>query len=172
MLLSLDALYANYKAERNEIFLESPVFSTNGAAAINNVNPVAAEIDGTNTLVYGVFQDVDIRSEARFDELETDFTHITLDGAFQLSDSVRLTALVGFSEANHDNPVQTTLLFDTADVDGYSYDYRANSRIPLITYGTSGRHQPRDLDAVARCACGRKARSTASRTRLWTCSGT
>ena len=27
-------------------------------------------IDGTNTLVYGVFDDVDIRSEARFDELE------------------------------------------------------------------------------------------------------
>ncbi len=137
VLLSLDALYADYKAERSEIFLESPVFSTNGAAAINNVNPVAAEIDGTNTLVYGVFQDVDIRSEARFDELETDFTHITLDGAFQLSDSVKLSALVGFSEANHDNPVQTTLLFDAADVDGYSYDYRANSRVPLITYGTT-----------------------------------
>ncbi len=136
VLLSLDALYANYKAERNEIFLESPVFSTNGGAAINTVNPVAAEIDGTNTLVYGVFQDVDIRSEGRFDELETDFTHITLDGAFQLSDSLKLSALVGFSEANHDNPVQTTLLFDAADVDGYSYDYRANSRIPLITYGT------------------------------------
>ncbi|HKE42988.1 MAG TPA: TonB-dependent receptor [Steroidobacteraceae bacterium] len=137
MLFSLDALYANYKAERNEIFLEAPVFSTNGAAAINNVNPVAAEVDSQNTLVYGVFQDVDIRSEARFDKLETDFTHVTLDGAFNLTDSFKLNAFVGFSEANHDNPVQTTLLFDHADTDGYSYDYRANDRLPLITYGTT-----------------------------------
>ena len=29
-------------------------------------------------------------------------------------------ALVGFAEANHDNPVQTTLLFDALNVDGYS----------------------------------------------------
>jgi TonB-dependent receptor len=137
VLLSLDALYANYKAERNEIFLESPVFSTNGGTAINNVNPVAAEIDANNTLVYGVFQDVDIRSEARHDDLETDFTHITLDGSFQLSDAFKLRAFVGFSEANHDNPVQTTLLFDANDVDGYSYDYRADDRLPLITYGAT-----------------------------------
>ena len=32
-------------------------------------------------------------------------------------------------------PIQTTLLFDRADVDGYSFDYRGNSRLPLITYG-------------------------------------
>ena len=27
------------------------------------------------------------------------------------------------------------MLFDRADVDGYSFDYRGNSRLPLITYG-------------------------------------
>ena len=49
--------------------------------------------------------------------------------------ALRLHALVGYSEAEHDNPIQTTLLFDRADVDGYSYDYRGNSRLPVITYG-------------------------------------
>jgi iron complex outermembrane recepter protein len=137
ILLNLDALWARYRAERDEIFLEAPVFSTNGAAAINDVNPVAAEIDSHNTLVYGVFQDVDIRSEARHDNLETDFTHVTLDGVFEFSPAFKLRGLVGFSEANHDNPVQTTLLFDHANVDGYSYDYRVNDRLPLITYGTT-----------------------------------
>ncbi|MBL8267175.1 TonB-dependent receptor, partial [Steroidobacter sp.] len=39
------------------------------------------------------------------------------------------------SEAEHDNPVQTTLLFDRTDVDGYTYDFRGNSRLPLISYG-------------------------------------
>ncbi len=33
-LVSLDALYAKFEAERSEIFLEAPVFSANGAANI------------------------------------------------------------------------------------------------------------------------------------------
>src|SRR5688572_29031756 len=134
-VISLDALFSRFDAERSEIFLEAPVFSTNGAAAMNNVDVVDAAIDGTNTIVYGVFNDVDTRSEARFDELRTDFTHLTLDGSHEFSETLRLHALVGYSEAEHDNPIQTTLLFDRADVDGYSFDFRGNSRLPVITYG-------------------------------------
>ena len=140
-------LYAKFDAERSEIFLETPIFSTAGNAmtanvGINDVNPVAAEIDSTNTLVYGVFNDVDIRSESRFDELTTEFTQVTLEGKHSFSDAVSLNGLVGFAESNHDNPVQTTLLFDAFDVDGFSYDYRGNSRLPLITYGTANVESP------------------------------
>jgi len=140
--LSLDVLYAGFDAERSEIFLETPIFSTSGNAmtanvGINDVNPVLAEIDSTNTLVYGVFNDVDIRSEARFDELKTEFTQLTLEGKHSFSDSWSINGLAGFAESNHENPVQTTLLFDAFDVDGYSYDYRRNSRLPLISYGTA-----------------------------------
>ncbi|HEY6125861.1 MAG TPA: TonB-dependent receptor, partial [Steroidobacteraceae bacterium] len=116
---------------------ETPVFSTNGAAGIQDVNIAAAEIDDTNTLVYGVFNDVDIRSEARHDELTTKFTQVTLEGKHSFSDAFNMRALVGFAEANHDNPVQTTLLFDANNIDNYIYDYRDNSRLPLITYGTT-----------------------------------
>ena len=84
-----------------------------------------------------MFNDVDIRSEARHDELTTKFTQVTLEGKHNFSDAFNMHALVGFAEANHDNPVQTTLLFDALDVDGYSFDYRNNSRLPLITYGTA-----------------------------------
>jgi iron complex outermembrane recepter protein len=133
---SLDALYAKFDAERDEIFLEAPVFSVGGANTLD-VNPVDAEIDDTNTLVYGVFNDVDIRSEARHDELTTKFTQVTLEGKHTFSDAFNLRALVGFAEANHDNPVQTTILWDALNIDGYSYDYRDNSRLPLITYGTT-----------------------------------
>jgi len=133
--ISFDTMYAKFDAERREIFLEAPVFSTNGAAGINNTNIRSAVIDNTNTIVSGLFDDVDIRSEARFDELSTKFTHITLDGEHSFSGSLRLHGLVGHSDAQHDNPVQTTLLFDRADVDGYSYDYRQDSRLPLLTYG-------------------------------------
>jgi iron complex outermembrane recepter protein len=135
--ISLDLLYAQYDAERDEMFLESHVFSTGGATGIGDVNAVNAAIDDTNTLVYGVFNDVDIRSEARHDELSTEFTQATLEGDFAFGDSFSATALLGFAEANHENPVQTTLLFDANNIDGYSYDYRADMRLPLITYGTT-----------------------------------
>jgi iron complex outermembrane recepter protein len=132
---ALDLLYAKFDAERNEMFLESPVFSTTGATAIGDVNVVDAVIDDTNSLVYGVFNDVDIRSEARHDELTTEFTQVNLEGTHTFSDTFKAKALIGFAEANHDNPVQTTLLFDANNIDGYVYDYRANRNLPLITYG-------------------------------------
>jgi iron complex outermembrane recepter protein len=135
--LNLDALYAKFDASRQEIFLQSHVFSTGGATGINDVNVVRAEIDDTNTIVYGVFNDVDIRSEARFDELTTEFTQVTLDSRHAFSDTFSGNLLVGFAEANHDNPVQTTLLFDANNIDGYSYDFRGDRRLPLITYGTA-----------------------------------
>ncbi|WP_217705175.1 TonB-dependent receptor [Peristeroidobacter soli] len=132
--ISLDALYAKFQAERNEIFLEAPGFSGNVAGS--NLSLVDSVVDANNTMVYGVFNDVDIRSEARHDELETDFTHITLEGTHEFNDRLRVKGLVGYSEAEHDNPIQTTLLFDATDVDGYSYDFRGNNRLPVITYGS------------------------------------
>jgi TonB-dependent receptor len=134
--ISLDALYAKFKAERNEIFLEAPGLSANNAST-QTVQVRDAVIDSTNTIVYGVFDNVDIRSEARHDELETDFTHLTLEGTHEFTDRVRLKGLVGYSEAEHDNPVQTTLLFDRDDVDGYTYDFRGNNRLPVINYGNA-----------------------------------
>jgi iron complex outermembrane receptor protein len=133
---NLDALYSEYDAERDEIFLEAPAFSTGGADTAD-INPVDAAIDANNSLVYGVFNDVDVRSEARHDELSTKFTQVSLEGKHSFSEAFNMRAQVGFAEANHDNPVQTTLLFDALNIDGYSFDYRANSRLPLIRYGTT-----------------------------------
>jgi TonB-dependent receptor len=140
--VSFDAMYAKFDAKRNEIFLEAPVFSSGGAAGINGVQVRDAVIDNTNTLVYGLFDNVDIRSEQRYDELETEFTHLTLDAEHSFSDTLRVKGLVGYSEAQHDNPIQTTLLFDRLDVDGYSYDFRGDDRLPLITYGNANVADP------------------------------
>jgi hypothetical protein len=100
---SLAALYSKFDAERDEICLEAPIFSTSGNAmapnqGINDVNPLAAEIDSNNSLVYGLFNDVDIRSEARHDELTTKFTQISLEGKHSFSDAFNMHAMVGFAE--------------------------------------------------------------------------
>lgn len=140
--LSFDLLYSKFDANRTEIFLQAPVFSTSGGSGINAVNPQAAEIDSTNTLVYGVFDNVDIRAESRMDELSTEFTQLTFEGSHRFSDRLSVHGLAGVAESEHDNPVQTTLLFDHANIPGYSYDYRDNPRLPLISYGTAAVSDP------------------------------
>ncbi len=131
--INLDVAYAEFNAERTEIFLEVPNFS----AAVNGMRVQNAVIDSDNTLVYGVFNNVDIRSEQRFDELSTDFRHVTLDGNFALTDRVRATALAGYSKAEHENPKQTTLLFDWLGVPQVTYDYRGDPRLPVLSFGST-----------------------------------
>jgi TonB-dependent receptor len=133
---TVDALFSRFEGTRQEIFLESQVFSTSGASGIGDVNPVDAVIQG-NSLVYGIFNDVDIRSESRFDELATEFQQVTFNVRHEFTDALTFDGLFGWVESDHQNPIQTTLLFDALNVDGYSYDFRDNSRLPVITYGTA-----------------------------------
>jgi len=137
--INVDALYAEFNAERTEIFLEIPNFSSaaNGilvADAILRNDGTLANGAPKNTLVYGVFNNVDIRSEQRFDELTTEFTQFSIDGTHEITDSLRLGWYAGYSKADHDNPTQTTLLFDWNNIPSVTYDYRSG-RTPLISYG-------------------------------------
>jgi TonB-dependent receptor len=139
--VTLSALYANFEGSRSESFLQAPVFSTNGASGIGGVQVTDAVIQGS-TLVYGVFNNVDIRSELRYDELSTEFTQLTLNLEHDFSDALRFRGMIGSLESDHQNPIQTTLLFDANNIQGYSYDFRGDNRLPLITYGTTNLNAP------------------------------
>jgi TonB-dependent receptor len=138
--INVDGLWAKFRAQRQEIFLEVPNFSS----ATNGITVADAFIDrddatatSSGTLRYGVFNNVDIRVEDRMDRLTTEFTQATIDGTHAFSDKFRLNALVGFAESNHENPLQTTLTFDWNNIPSMTYDYRDNSRAPVISYGTT-----------------------------------
>ncbi|HYD73746.1 MAG TPA: TonB-dependent receptor, partial [Candidatus Binatia bacterium] len=139
--ITLSALYANFEGARTESFLQAPVFSATGGAGVGGVTVQDAEIDG-NSIVYGVFDGVDIRSELRFDELRTEFTQLTLDVEHEISDRLTFRGMAGTAESDHANPIQTTLLFDADNITGYTYDYRGDNRLPLITYGATNLTSP------------------------------
>ena len=132
--ISVDMLYAKLDSTRTENFLEAPDFSAGGAGGRAGIDVMSYTLDANNNIITGVFNDVDIRSEARFDQLTTEFDQVTVSLRQEISDSLRFNALLGTSTSDHDNPTQTTLLFDRVDVDGYTYDYRQDDRLPLITY--------------------------------------
>ncbi len=134
--LTLDALYADLQSTRTEQFLEIPTFSNATSLAEMDVRSMIID-PRTKNVVYGVFDDVDVRSEQRYDELQTEFTQFTLSGTHDFSDTLHLSGMIGRAESDFENPIQTTLLWDIQNADNVSVDFRNSSRLPVINYGTA-----------------------------------
>jgi len=133
-LLTLDALYADFKSERAEQYLEAISFSRSGTGKPQTVILPGAVVDGTNSLVSGTFNNVDVRVESRFDKLRTKFQQYTANLEQELGDRLRLELIGGYSKSAFGNPVQTTVALDVNNVNGYSYDF-TKGRNPTFTYG-------------------------------------
>lgn len=143
--LALDVMYAKFDADRTEDYIEAVSFSRSGTGATGG-KPVTvvrdAVVDSRGNLVYGLFDNVDVRSESRTDEQSTEFLQWGLSLDQQFTDNFTMKGLVGQSESTYDNPVQTTLIMDKNDADNYSWDYRRNSRLPVFNYGTANVMDP------------------------------
>ena len=137
--ISLDALYSKIDAERDENYIEAISFSRGTSTTPRLVGKPATVVNNgvieNNALVYGEFDNVDIRTENRHDEWSTEFKQIALNGQHRFGDDFTLSGKVGISRSKHENPIQTTIIMDKYDVDGYSYDYRGNNRFPTLNYG-------------------------------------
>ena len=151
-LFTLDALYADFRATREERYLEAPSFSVagacttatsaNGTCGIAQTDIVSATIDPTtNTMTKGTFNNVDLRVEDRFDELDTKFSQFTINGSHQFNDQWQGTFTAGHAKSDFTNPIQTTLTFDQLNVQNYSYDY-SQGRVPLLSYGSADLNNP------------------------------
>lgn len=147
--LTFDYLYAKLDGSRQEQFLEAPSFSVGGACTAANVN-TSCGIADTNVvsstitngvMTAGTFDDVDLRVEDRYDELTTTFNQYSLDFSHAFSDTLKIHAVAGHSESDHQNPVQTTIIWDQFNVDGYRFDY-GQGRAPLLTYGNADLTNP------------------------------
>jgi len=142
-LFTLDALHSYWGGSRQEQYLEAPGFSGTGkcsnpntCTSIANIAVLQDVINSQGVMVSGTFNGVDTRVEDRVDHLHTEFDQITLNGKNQLNSQWSLDELVGWSQSDFGNPVQTTLGYDQYNVQGFSYSY-ANSRIPMLNFGSA-----------------------------------
>ncbi|MET0530608.1 MAG: TonB-dependent receptor [Microvirga sp.] len=133
-LISFDALYANFKSQRAEQYLEALSFSRGTTGKPQTIIRPGAVVDANNSLVSGTFDNVDIRVESRFDKLETEFQQYTLDLHQDFGDRLRMDLLGGYSKSAFSNPIQTTVTLDANNVRGYSYDF-SKGRNPTLGYG-------------------------------------
>jgi len=133
--MGLDVMYADLDATRTENFLNGLSFSRAGAAGKPQTVVVDSAIDSRGNLVYGKFNNVDVRSEARYDELETKFTQFNFYADHELTDDFSLNFEAGHAKSEFENPIQTTITIDKLNAQGYVYDYRGDNRLPVITNG-------------------------------------
>jgi TonB-dependent receptor len=131
--ISFDVLYSKNNSSRQETFMQGILNST---SLTRVMNVTGYEIDGSNTMTYGAFENATVRSEARYDELSTEFTQFTLAMEHTFTDRLSIDAMIGTAKSEFDNPIQTTIVMEKRGV-GFAYDYRGGLREdPLLTFGS------------------------------------
>ena len=131
----IEGLYAKSDTERDENYIEALSFSRTGATGKAQSIIRSGAVDGKNNLVYGVFDDVDARIESRHDEFSTTFYQGNVVLRQDITDTFRLNGYAGYSKSKFDSPVQTTVVLDRLNTDGFSWDYRDNDRLPTMNWG-------------------------------------
>lgn len=133
--ISIDGLYARFKVNRLDSMIDARSMGRN---ASNNGQPMMSvrdiEVDDQGSLVYALFDGVDLRSEMQDERFTSTFRQVNLNFEHRYSDSFRLYGIVGFSDSRLDvNKLQVAV--DTNDTDNFSIDFRDNPDIPKLGYG-------------------------------------
>ena len=135
--ITLDGLFSRYKVSRDDWPLEAIGFSR-GASQGGKPEMLVRDmiLNSQNTMLYGLFDNVDMRSEHNRDEFSTDFGQWTLTGEHKFSDKFSLDGVVGYSYSDFDNFNDISTQIDRFNVDGYSIDIRPKGQyLPAINYG-------------------------------------
>jgi TonB-dependent receptor len=137
-LLSLDAMHSVYTANRTEQYLEAISFSRGDGNVPGNpsTNIYNYSINNKGEIEKASFNNVDLRSENRYDQLQSKFDQLNLTLDQKLTDRLKMTLFTGKSKSLQMNPEQTTVTLDAYDVQNYSYDY-AKPLAPVFNYGKS-----------------------------------
>lgn len=137
MEIRLDALYATY--DRREDFRTIEVLFRGNEAGIDvtsyALEPFPARFGvGNNTLIAMNVNNAWVRSEAYRAFTDTRFHQVTLALDYDFTDDIYARALGGTSRSKAQVPHATTLMYDDRDYDGYSYDYRASTKLPVLAF--------------------------------------
>ncbi|RVU07542.1 TonB-dependent receptor [Novosphingobium umbonatum] len=131
-LVGLDGLFSYLDGTRAESQFQAISFSRSGTGKPQTVIRNGT-VDGQGNLISGTFDNVDLRTQARYDVLRTTFYNLTANLEHSFSDRLKFTGLVGYSKSAFTNPIQTTVTLDAANTGNFFYDF--STRFPTIRPG-------------------------------------
>ncbi len=133
--LSIDGLYSRFKVDRLDSYIDARSF---GRAASNQGQPMTSvreiEVDENGSLLHGLFDGVDLRSEMQNEKFTSTFRQVNFNFDHRFSDTVRFYGLAGISESKLDVD-RLQVAIDSNDTRNFSIDFRDNPNIPKIGYG-------------------------------------
>ncbi len=134
--LKLDGLLSRYQQERRDNYILGLSFGRNLS---NNGQPMVSirdvEFDDDNSMVYGLFDGVDVRSEGLVDQFVSTFKQGSLDFTHQVTESFQIHAYAGRSVNVWDGPLRFQTFMDAIDTDNFSVDFRNTGEIPVVGFG-------------------------------------
>lgn len=133
--ISIDGLYSRFKVDRLDTMLDARSMGrtlSNGGQPMMSIKDI--EVDDQGSLIYGLWDGVDLRSEMQNEEFTSTFRQINLNFDHRFSDTFRIFGLAGVSESILQvNKLQVAM--DANDTDNFSIDFRDNPEIPKLSYG-------------------------------------
>jgi len=131
-LLSIDGLFSRLDGTRREAQFQAISFSRAGTGKPQTIIRNGT-VDANRNIISGTFDNVDLRVQQRYDELETDFYQVTANLDQKLGETLKFGGIVGYSSSAFSNPVQTTVTLDAANTGNFFYDF--SMRFPTIRPG-------------------------------------
>lgn len=134
--LTADLLASRFRTERYDHFLEAIGFSRGAAQGGKpEIVPRRVVVDSNGTMVYGQFDNVDIRAEHGVDEFTTDFVQAGLTLRHQVSPRLSFEGVIARSQSDFNNAREVYAQIDRYNVDGYAFDIRGEGQNhPALTY--------------------------------------
>ena len=133
--LSLNGMYGRLASDRTERLLQAISFSRSGATGKSQTIIRDGTVDDDRNLIYGVFDNVDMRSQSSYTEFTTTFQQYTAEFSQKIGERFTLNAMAGYAKSEFDEPIGTVVTYEHLDTQGYSYDYRDNDRVPKVVVG-------------------------------------
>jgi len=134
--ISVDFLYSRFEVTRRDNYIAAVSFAR---SASNLGQPMTSvreiEFDENGSLVHGVFDGVDIRSEGLVDHFVSTFKQANVNFKRQLSDNFEISGLLGFNRSIWDGKKRLQTFMDAIDTDGFSIDYRNGGSTPTLGFG-------------------------------------
>ncbi|MFT3754709.1 MAG: TonB-dependent receptor [Pseudoxanthomonas sp.] len=132
-LLSFDAMYSELKKDQREDSLGANLHRNAQTGGKTQIAVREAEVAADGRLTYGVFDNVDFRTESTNIQESTKFQQYSLSLEHKFSDDVRLDAQLGHSSSDYARPVFSLVSFDNQNLDGFVLDLR-NGKVPQMTF--------------------------------------
>ncbi|WP_420144772.1 TonB-dependent receptor [Sphingobium sp.] len=134
--ISVDFLYSRFEVTRRDNYIAAVSFARNASNLGQPMTSVREiEFDDKGSLVHGVFDGVDVRSEGLVDHFVSTFKQANVNFKRQLNDNLEISGIVGFNQSVWDGKSRLQTFMDAVDTDGFSIDFRDGGTTPKLGFG-------------------------------------